>query len=100
MTEEIKKRLEDAATIETLKDTSKGRNRNDYFISAMADHENGFREGFIAGAEQGYKEAIAQAKKWMQNYFPDELDGNGFEFVKLNAILADFETDMNRLWED
>lgn len=46
-TEETKKRLEEAANIEAIKDTTKGRQREDYFILAMADHENGFREGFL-----------------------------------------------------
>ena len=38
--------------------------------------------------------------EWMKNYFPEELDGKGFEFVSRDEILSDFETDMNKLWEE
>jgi hypothetical protein len=34
-----------------IADTGKGRSRDYYYINALADHENGFNEGFIAGAK-------------------------------------------------
>lgn len=52
------------------------------------------KDSCVAIAEFGYKEAVKAAKEWMENYFPDELDGKGFEFVSRDTILADFETDM------
>jgi hypothetical protein len=34
-----------------IADTGNGRSRDGYYINALADHENGFKEGFIAGAQ-------------------------------------------------
>lgn len=103
----LRKRLEEAANIEAIKDTSKGRNRKDYFISAMADHENGFREGFLVGAEYGYKEAIAQAKEWLKKNLTittvdqqRKLIFNVMTEDNKIKLLADFEADMNKLWEE
>ena len=89
MTEDLRKRLYDAAI--------KRVNSN-----KMLSHGEGTGAllGFMWGAEYGFKEAIKVAKEWMQNYFPDELDGKGFEFVSRDEVIADFEADMNKLWED
>jgi hypothetical protein len=38
------------AIVAAIADTDKGRSRDGYYINALADHENGFKEGFIAGA--------------------------------------------------
>lgn len=46
------KTIKERANLAAIEDTSKGRNRKDYFISAMADHESGFREGYIQGATE------------------------------------------------
>lgn len=63
------------------------------------DYVLGVKEDFITGAEQGYKEAIKEAKEWMKNYFPVELDGKNFEFVSRDdEIIPDFETYMNELF--
>ena len=89
MDKELRKRLEEAA-------------KKSVSSNKMLSHEEGTGAliGFIWGAEHGYKEAIAQAKEWMRNYFPDELDGKGFEFVSRDEILSDFEADMDKLWEE
>jgi hypothetical protein len=39
------------AIVAAIADTDKGRSRDGYYISALADHENGFKEGFIEGAK-------------------------------------------------
>lgn len=51
-----KKKIKEAAALASIKDTDKGRNRENYVISALADHENGFREGYIEGANWAIKE--------------------------------------------
>lgn len=51
---------------------------------------------FMRGAELGYKEAIAQAKEWMKEnarHYSNTVIGR-------RALLADFETGMNKLWEE
>ncbi len=45
------KKIEEAATVASISDTEKGRVREGYVINALADHENGFREGYIEGAK-------------------------------------------------
>lgn len=113
MTEETRKRLEDAAKESVYREYNC---KGEYPCLRHMDCEmcggyntpydccecgaGDYKEGFLVGAEYGYKEAIAQCKAWMRNYFPDELDGKGFEFVKLDTILADFEAEMTKLWED
>jgi hypothetical protein len=52
-----------AAAHFAIKDTeTNGRVRKDYVISAMADHENGFNKGFVAGAN------------WADNYPRENAD--------------------------
>lgn len=41
------KKIEEAATIASISDTEKGHVKNGYVVSALADHENGYREGYI-----------------------------------------------------
>ena len=36
-------------------------------------------DGFIAGAEYGYKEAIAQAKRWLDNEWDEALSNLSLE---------------------
>lgn len=97
MIEEMRKRLEEAA---------------DNFIGHPYEIEEGFeitgkRKAFKHGAEQGYKEAIAQAKEWLlentiSHYNPDTdarwVDTNECEDSK--EFVYRFEADMNKLWED
>lgn len=52
------KKIQEAASIASIKDTEKGRNKEDYTISALADHENGFREGYIEGAHWAINEFL------------------------------------------
>lgn len=44
------KKIEEAATIASISDTEKGRVKDGYVVNALADHENGYREGYIEGA--------------------------------------------------
>lgn len=46
--------------------------------------------GFLAGAEYGYKEAIARAKEWLK----DNAHDYSFSNEGCDALLADFESDM------
>ena len=39
------KKIEEAATIASISDTEKGRVKDGYVVNALADHENGYREG-------------------------------------------------------
>lgn len=53
------KKIEEAATVASISDTEKkGRVREDYVISALADHESGFREGYIEGAKWAIDELL------------------------------------------
>lgn len=73
----MEKTIEERAISAAIADTAKGRTREDYIISAMADHENGFRGGYIKGAteqkdidEDHFREAkkmlIDKACKWLE----------------------------------
>lgn len=96
MNKELHNRLEKTANIEAIKDTSKGRYREDYYINALADHENGFREGFVTGAEFGYKEAVKMAKEW----FNSKTYCLIIDAVKGITLGEQFENDMNKLLEE
>lgn len=50
------KKIEEAATIASISDTEKGHVKNGYVVSALADHENGYREGYIEGAKWAINE--------------------------------------------
>lgn len=52
------KKIEYAATVASISDTEKGRVREGYVINALADHENGFREGYIEGAKWAINEFL------------------------------------------
>lgn len=52
------KKIEEAATVASISDTEKGRVREGYAINALADHENGFREGYIEGAKWAISEFL------------------------------------------
>ena len=52
------KKIEEAATVASISDTEKGRVRKGYVINALADHENGFREGYIEGAKWAINEFL------------------------------------------
>ena len=52
------KKIEEAATVASISDTEKGRVREGYVINALADHENGFREGYIEGAKGAINEFL------------------------------------------
>ena len=52
------KKIEEAATIASISDTEKGHVKNGYVVSALADHENGYREGYIEGARWAINEFI------------------------------------------
>lgn len=52
------KKIEEAATIASISDTEKGHVKNGYVVSALADHENGYREGYIEGAKWAVNEFL------------------------------------------
>lgn len=52
------RKIEEAATVASISDTEKGRVREGYVINALADHENGFREGYIEGAKWAINEFL------------------------------------------
>lgn len=52
------KKIEYAATMASISDTEKGRVREGYVINALADHESGFREGYIDGAKWAINEFL------------------------------------------
>lgn len=59
------------------------------------------RDSCIIGIELGYKEAIALAKKWLK----DNLGYYDYNVVYIGEtrwdhIAKDFESDMNKLWEE
>ncbi len=52
------KKIEEAASVASISDSEKGRVREGYVINALADHENGFREGYIEGAKWAINELL------------------------------------------
>ena len=53
------KKIEKAATVASISDTKKKcRVRDGYVINALADHESGFREGYIEGAKWAIDEFL------------------------------------------
>ena len=67
------KKIEEAATIASISDTEKSSVRESYVISALADHESSFREGYIEGA------------KWAINEFLKDLWHPSSEKPRRNA---------------
>ena len=52
------KKIEEAATVASISDTEKSSVRESYVISALADHESSFREGYIEGAKWAINEFL------------------------------------------
>ena len=81
------KKIEKAAIVASISDTKKKcRVRDGYVINALADHESGFREGYIEGA----KWAI---DKFLKDLWHDEsekpvMSEYGMIIVELNDITA------------
>lgn len=103
MTEEMRKRLEEAAEnfrgcfLGRMNKCRESKGKEPYSVNnviidiSLDAAELGYKEG----VEHGYKEAIKQATKWLwkQWHQPE------FVYISTNLIL-DFETDMNKLWEE
>lgn len=108
MTEETRKRIEEAA-IEYA---------DNHGFRIPYDGSNNFyddidvkvsKEGFLAGAEYGYKEAIKVAKEWLIGHTgcDAECNENGEpladSYIKGRKLAIEiatiFESDMNELWE-
>lgn len=86
MNKELHQRINEAAvdiTVDII-------NRNPQPIYFVAIKEAAFR-----GAKFGYKEAIKMAKEWLLKQGRDWWEGYGLPFC-----LDDFETEMNKLWEE
>lgn len=55
------KQIEEAATMASIRDTETfDCNKKGYVVSARADHENGYREGYIEGAHWAIKELLKE----------------------------------------
>ena len=71
------KKIEEAASVASISDSEKGRVREGYVINALADHENGFREGYIEGAKWAINELLNDL--WHPaNEIPKEFNLYGF----------------------
>lgn len=57
------------------------------------------KDGFLAGAELGYKEAITQAKEWLKNSVSD-YTATYIVGCSKGEFITNFETNMNKLWEE
>lgn len=72
------------------------------FVDTNSGLREAFRDGGEVGIELGYKEAIAQAKEWLEEKVYDGKywgrDDEG-AFLDADELLNDFESDMNKLWE-
>lgn len=80
------KKIEEAATVASISDTEKGRVREGYVISALADHENGFREGYIEGAKLAIDEFLKDL--WHDKSEKPIMSEHGMIIVELNDITA------------
>lgn len=103
MTEEMRKRLEEAAEKYAL--TYKASLHKTAYRSFEAGAEWMFNE---AGGEMVFREMrrmiIHQAKEWLKENFFTKVDDNAFlywdsNFNDITEALADFENDMTKLWE-
>lgn len=94
MDEQLRKRLEEAAREEYPSYIGEHLNGRKFDVNKR-DRE-AFIEGGNIGCTLGYKEAIAQAKEWLNKNLAEYVYG----YDSLSVILADFETDMNKLWEE
>lgn len=67
------------------------------------EYETTERVAFTHGAVWGYKEAINAAKEWMKTNMGNQAEmmcAEGLLMMSKEAIIADFETDMNNFLED
>ena len=80
------KKIEEAATVASISDTEKGSVREGYIISALADHENGFREGYI----EGVKWAIDEFLKDLWHHVSERPRRNTTYLVQIRDCI--FET--------
>ena len=80
------KKIEEAATVASISDTEKGRVREGYVISALADHENGFREGYIEGVKWALHEFLNDL--WHDKSEKPIISGHCMIIVELNDITA------------
>lgn len=72
-------------------------------ISSYVDFFNSTRADFRNGAKYGYKEAIAQAKEWLETNIANQVEmmcAEGPLMMSKTTFLADFENNMNKLWEE
>lgn len=96
MTEEMKKRLEEAAENHCSKYDFEPTQRNNTDSGWEYGHTyTQLVKCFITGAEYGYKEAISLAKEWIFGY----IRTNSNDLSAYDAE-RDFESDMSKLWEE
>lgn len=74
------------------------------FVDVNGGLREAFKDGGEVGAEYGYREAIEVAKEWLKehSHITEEMRGNVHcsTIMTMNGMLADFEADMNKLWEE
>lgn len=75
--------IEERANLSAIEDSEKGRHRDEYYISALADHESGFREGYIKGATEQKAIDIDKACEWLKMHLAewsliDDMDLENF----------------------
>lgn len=75
------KKIEEAATIASISDTEKGHVKNEYVVSALADHENGYREGYIEGAKWAINEFI----KYLWHSVDEEPDKRKSDIITIGS---------------
>lgn len=83
MNEELRKRIEEVAIEYAINDDS---------IIDSCDTSS-VSNGFIVGAEYGYKEAIKVAKEWLVKQDKDWSEGYGLSFS-----LNDFERSISQMY--
>lgn len=67
------------------------------------EYETTERVAFTHGAVWGYKEAIEAAKEWMKTNMGNQVEMmcvEGLLMMSKEAIIADFERDINKFLED
>ena len=91
------KKIEYAATVASISDTEKGRVREGYVINALADHENGFREGYIEGAKWAINEFLKDLLH-PAGEVPRNDKGKILAFSKVNSNIKLY--DMNAMLKE
>ena len=101
MTEKMRKRLEEAADEHCSKYDFEPTQRN--ITDSGWEYGHTYTQlvkCFLAGAEYGFNEAMAMAKEWLKKRIGNDIffciDG----WLTSKEFLTDFETDMNKLWEE